>query len=859
MSAILTDKKQDRASLELLYMISRELAAQLDLRELLERVLQLTLEKVGAHSGSIIVLDEEDALIDGAVAYNGVLLNHSDVKLDAAFERGLAGWVFKNRQAASLPSTHEDERWLRQEGNEFDAETRSAISVPLVARDRIVGVMTMVHHETGYFGEEEMTLLQTIGDQAGIVVENARLFTAEQERRRFASTLQEIARTINSTLDPALVFPQILEQLERLVDFNSASIYIVEDDQLRLVAARGYEETEALLDLAIPLDPELLLGRVVKTGKPIVIDDVQRDERWTQIDELQETQRIRGWIGAPLIVRELAVGLINLGSLSVGAYSSAEVEVVSAFADQAAVAVANAKLYSEAQRKVKAMVALAETAQVITASLNLDEVLDRILQQTMDCMDVEAASLALIDEASGDLEFKVAKGERASDVVGIRLKKGEGIAGWVAEHNEPLLVANVQADQRFSSKVDEQVGFETRVVAAAPIQVKEKTIGVLEAVNPRHSEISEEQTELLMGIAAQAGTAIAHAQLFAEIQTAQLRYAGLFEDSIDPILITDLKGKITDANHRAETFLGYPRKELLGESVLKLHLPDYEQLPDDLSLLKAGQTVSYDTQANHHQGHILAIEVHAKRIDIGQLPFLQWILRDISERLELDELRADLTSMIFHDLRSPLGNIISSLEVMENSISETDEALHSVVSIAQRSSRRASRLVESLLDLDRLEAGQAVLEMSDASIGSLIAEAVEEVHPTAEAKGHVLQFDLAKRLPHITMDVDMIRRVLINLLENAIKYTRSGGRITMATHKTDDELVVSVKDSGIGIPADDRQRIFDKFIGINQVSRRKSRGIGLAFCRLAVEAHGGRIWVESEEERGSTFLFTLPI
>jgi PAS domain S-box-containing protein len=362
-----------------------------------------------------------------------------------------------------------------------------------------------------------------------------------------------------------------------------------------------------------------------------------------------------------------------------------------------------------------------------------------------------------------------------------------------------------------------------------------------------------------MGIAAQAGTAIAHAQLFAEIQTAQLRYAGLFEDSIDPILITDLKGKITDANHRAETFLGYPRKDLLGKSILKLHLPDYEQLPKVLSLLKSGQSVSYDTQANHRQGHTLAIEVHAKRIDIGQTPFLQWILRDISERLELDELRADLTSMIFHDLRSPLGNIISSLEVMENSISETDEALQSVVSIAQRSSRRASRLVESLLDLDRLEAGQAVLEMSEASIGSLIAEAVEEVHPTAEAKGHVLKYDLAKRLPHITMDVDIIRRVLINLLENAVKFTRSGGRITVTTHKTDDELVISVRDSGIGIPARDHQRIFDKFIGINQASRRKSRGIGLAFCRLAVEAHGGRIWVESEDESGSTFLFTLPI
>jgi NtrC-family two-component system sensor histidine kinase KinB len=853
------DKRQDRDALELLYQISRELAVQLDLRELLERVLQLTLEKVGAHSGGIIVLDEDEALIEGAVAYNGIVLDHSDAKLRDAFERGLAGWVYKNRQAVIVPSTHDDDRWLRQPDNEFDAAPRSAISVPLMARDRIVGVLTMVHHDSDHFGEDEMVLLQAIADQAGIAVENARLFTVVQGRQRFASTLQEIAQIINSTLDPALAFPQILIQLERLVAYDSARIYILEDDVLRLVAARGFEDTETALGLTAPLDPELLLGRVVTTGEPMVITDVQQDERWANIEELPETQQIRGWIGAPLVVRDLAVGLLNLESHQVGAYGPAEVEVVSAFADQAAVAVSNAKLYSEAQRKVKAMIALTETARVVTASLNLDEVLDRILQQTMDYMEVAAASLALLDEATGALEFKVAKGERALEVIGIRLEKGEGIAGWVAEHDEPLVVPNAREDPRFSPKVDEQIGFETRVIAAAPIHVKERTIGVLEAVNPKHGEFTEDQIELLLGIAAQAGTAIAHAQLFSEIQTAQLRYAGLFEDSIDPILITDLAGTITDANRRAETFLGYPRQDLLGKSVLKLHLPDYEQLPEDLSLLKSGQTLSYDSQAKHSQGQNLAFEVHAKRIDIGQLPFVQWILRDVSERLELDELRSDLTSMIFHDLRSPLGNIISSLEVIQGSISESDEAVQSVLSIAQRSGRRASRLVESLLDLDRLEAGQAVLDKSPAAIRSLIAEAVEEVHPAVEAKGHVLQFRLAKRLPKIEMDVDMIRRVLINLMENAIKYTSSGGQITVETRKSGDDLVVSVKDSGIGIPPTDQPRIFDKFIGIRQDSRRKGRGIGLAFCRLAVEAHGGRIWVESEEGKGSNFLFTLPL
>lgn len=859
MSAESNAMERDRASLELLYSISRELAAQLDLAELLPRVLQLTLEQVGAHSGSIIVLDEKGILTEGAVAYNGEVLQDSAERLADPFERGLSGWVFEHRQAAFVPSTHEDDRWLRQPGNEFDESPRSAISVPLVARERVVGVLTMVHPDADHFGEEEMTLLQAIADQAGIAVERARLFTAEQERRRFASTLQEIARTINSTLDPDQVFPQILEQLERLIAYDSASILVKQDDQLRLVAARGFADCEAALGLTIPLDPELLVGCVLTTGQPMVVYDVQQDDRWMQIDKLSETSQIHGWIGAPLVVRDRAVGMLNLDSHRVGAYGPAEVEVVSAFADQAAAAVANAQLYSEIQRRVQAMVALAETARVVTSSLNLDEVLQHITQQTKESLDVEGTSLWLLDEVTGDLEFKVASGKVANNMTGIRLRSGEGVAGWVVEHDEPLLVADVQGDPRFSRKVDEQVGFETRAIAGAPIRVKGRTIGVLEAVNPRRDEFMQEQMELLKGIAAQAGTAITHAQLFAEIQAAQLRYAGLFEDSVDPILITDLGGTITDANRRAETFLGYPRKELLGISVLSLHLPDSGQLPDNLSQLKPGQTLAYESQAKHSKGFSLAIEVHAKRIDIGKQPIVQWILRDISERLELDELRADLTSMVFHDLRSPLGNILSSLEVMQTSISEENDTLQSVLSIAQRSGRRASRLVESLLDLDRLEAGQAVLEKTRAAIGVLVTEAVEEVHPTAEAKGHVMKFDLASNIPDVEMDMDMIRRVLINLLENAVKHTRGGGQVTVAVREKDDFIVVSVKDSGRGIPPRDQQRIFEKFSRIGHESRLKGRGIGLAFCRLAIEAHGGRIWVESEDREGSTFFFTLPL
>jgi NtrC-family two-component system sensor histidine kinase KinB len=682
-------KERTKASLDLLYSISRELTAQLDLRELLQRILQLTLQAVGAPAGSILVLDERGEVTEGAVAYGGKVHDHTAEQLRDTYEQGLAGWVVENREAVLITDTLNDPRWLQKPEQQDEEETRSAISVPLVARDRVVGVLTLGRRKPSHFTSEDLALATSIADQAGIAVNNAHL-------------------------------------------------------------------------------------------------------------------------------------------------------------------------YAVSQRQLKAMKALSETARAITSSLEVGEVLQRITEQTMKSLDVEAASLALIDDGSDELVFRVASGRSANQVVGTRLKKDQGISGWVVQNEEALFVKDVQADPRFFSEIDERLGFKTRVMACVPVQVQNETIGVLEAINPSTGTLLPEQVDLLIGIARLAGTAIFHAQLFEQTQAARQRYAGLFEDSIDTILISDLDGQITDANRRAENFLGYTHDQLTSKKIFELHEADRERLPERLHELETVEAISYDSNAIHQTGRQLPVEVHVKRIRIGTVSFLQWIMRDISERLELAELRTDLTSMVFHDLRSPIGNIISSLEVLEATIADSDETIQSVLSIAMRSSRRASRLVESLLDLDRLETNRAVLNKSQASIGALVAEAVEEIHPTAEAKGQLLRMELPPHLPTLEMDVDMIRRVLINLLENAIKYTRSGDQITVCASARDGELLVSVSDSGPGIPVEDLDKIFDKFTRVTKDDRPKGLGLGLAFCRLAIEAHGGKIWVESEEGRGSTFSFTLP-
>ncbi len=495
----------------------------------------------------------------------------------------------------------------------------------------------------------------------------------------------------------------------------------------------------------------------------------------------------------------------------------------------------------------------------LTAQLDLRELLQRILQLTLQAVGSPAGSILVIDDSGQAREGAIAFEGKVHDhsMEQLRDTYEQGLAGWVVENREAVLVEDTHKDKRWLRKPDEGQG-EAGSAISVPLLAGERAVGVLTLVRRQARPFTQDDLALATAIADQAGIAVSNAQLFEETQSARQRYASLFEDNVDSILITDLEGRVTDANNRVGSFLGYSAEELGKLSIFSLHDPDTDQVPDDLSRLDPSEPISYDSHARDSHGRKLPVEVHVKRMALGSGGFVQWILRDISERLELAELRTDMTSMIFHDLRSPLGNIISSLEVLQASIGDDDETIQSVLSIASRSSRRASRLVESLLDLDRLEQNRAVLEKTEASIGGLIAEAVDEIHPTAEARGQFLRIDLPPRLSPVTMDVDMIRRVLINLLENAVKYTRAGDHIDVSAKIANEHLEVSVRDNGPGISEKDQERIFDKFFRLSGDSRPKGLGLGLAFCRLAVEAHGGQIWVDSEEGRGSTFTFTLP-
>jgi signal transduction histidine kinase len=280
----------------------------------------------------------------------------------------------------------------------------------------------------------------------------------------------------------------------------------------------------------------------------------------------------------------------------------------------------------------------------------------------------------------------------------------------------------------------------------------------------------------------------------------------------------------------------------------------------DIEKLKAGVTMSYEAVLKSRTGRSIPIQVQVRRVVFEEAESLQWLMRDITERKDLDTLREDMLSMIYHDLRSPLANIVSSLDVLNAMGSDQEnETIQSVTAIARRSTDRIQRLLSSLLDINRLELGQAIISQQSIEAAKLAEEVIDEVRPMVESRHQLLTNRSPEKLPSVWVDVDMIRRVLINLLENASKFIPPEGKIELGAKRDGKLLQMWVQDNGPGIPVADQERIFDKFTRLKEEGSPNGLGVGLAFCRLAVEGHGGKIWVESQPGKGSKFIITLPV
>lgn len=683
----------------------------------------------------------------------------------------------------------------------------------------------------------------------------------EDRTRSLLELLINVSREVATALDLRTVLQRLLFAAIQYVGGERGSIVVLDDmgkpvDATIVYGKQFHDHTTQQLRETMERG---LAGWVVQHRKSALVPDTSKDDRWLRrADDSVEKSGAKSAICVPLVARERLVGVLTLVHSVPNAFNEEHLDLMQTIADQASVAVLNARLYTESQRTARVMSALAEGAAAINTSLEMPDVWRRILNQTMQALQVETVALALLNTGGNDLVFHAAAGHNSGNIPGRHIPAGQGLAGMVIRQGHGLVVPAVKAESHFGEE-DKFVGIDMRALAIAPIQSQGKVIGVLEAFNPISGAFDPDAMVVMTGLGSLAGTTIQNAELFERLQKAHKHYHELFEDSVDTILITDWEGRVLEANRQAVKLSGYSVEQLHSMSIDQLHEVNWNKTGLNFEALKRDQECDYETSIHRQDGGATPIEVYARRVEFEETDSIQWILRDISERKELDSLRDDMTSMIYHDLRSPLGNIVSSLEMMSGLI-PADETLTTMFNIARNSTARIQRLVNSLLDINRLEAGHQIVDQNSVDPVALVREAIRDVEPGVNGRQQTLINKATNVLPLIWVDVDMVHRVFINLLENAIKFTSVEGRIEIGAQTTDGVFVKFwVRDNGPGISTTDQERIFDKFTRLRGRDRPGGLGVGLAFCRLAVLGHGGEIWLESEVGKGTTFWLTLPV
>lgn len=679
-----------------------------------------------------------------------------------------------------------------------------------------------------------------------------------------------------ATLDELLLLA--LNEFTRLLKLPHGCVLLLDDERLHI-------EMVSVFPPRVKLPPPMevsaspLLQQLVETRTPQYIAEVASVPQFDAIVPLFATEQVHSLLVLPLIAQDAMIGLLLLASSNSSVpVSNSALGLARVMAGQFAASIAAFRITESAQRRSTELLTLSEIAATITSSLDPHEVYRLVQQKLNEHFNVEAGSLLMIDEDNGDLVFVMRLEGGEEQLSGWRVPKGQGIAGIVAQTRRYELVRDGEHDPRIFRGVSEALGTVTRSLLCAPMLVKDRAIGVVQLLNKRDGAFTDEDGDRLTRMATTIGIAIENARLFQQVTNGRDRLEAILNSTTDGVLMVDLNGVVVTANPMAAQVLRMPREQIVGEELPRLlealHAQAHEPVPVQLNEQHTTDVVELELSGHgpfRFVRYFLLPVRDASGAAIGRLILFQ----DTTQAKDLEQLRDDYTGMLVHDLRAPLTAIMNGVLMVKRGLGgpvspQQDELL----AIAHQGTQTMLEMVNTLLDIAKMEQNSMSLDQVLVAPDTLINEAQQRLRASMQGQNMRLALQIEPQLPLIYADRDKIVRVLQNLIDNAIKFSPSGRTVTaganMFAHANERLpvqvpplapgafIVLWVKDEGPGIPAQYHARIFEKF---GQAGSRRARGtgLGLTFCKLTVEAHGGTIWLESNEGQGSTFAFALPL
>jgi PAS domain S-box-containing protein len=747
---------------------------------------------------------------------------------------------------------------------------RSGVAFPVLVEGEVVGVLeafTRSHEPRD--GELEL-VLNALGAQLGQFLrrkraedERVQLLQRERQARTEAeaavATLRKLQRVSEAALERqslAELLDTLLQRITEVLEADTAAILLLGDDGNLHVRATAGLEDGARYESSIPLG-EGLAGRVAATREAVVVPDL------SQVEARSPVLRHRGinsLAAIPLVAEGRATGVLLVGSEAFAQFADEDVTLLGLIADRVALTINQAALLDAEHAAQERLQFLGEASALLGSSLDVDVTLERlgnlVAGRVADwCaihLTTEAGQLRLVSISHPDAE-RAAQATAAVAGTAPSPDATTGV-GKVVRTGEPELYpvippALVEGPAR-------EAGIHSCIIV--PLQARGRTFGAMSLVwAETAASYDERDLDFALDLAHRAAIAIDNAQLYKAAED-RAQAARVLASVGDGVFLVDRHGYVRTWNRAAAAATGLRAGDVVDRLAVEA-IPGWAAIVTRVPIVTAGSaSARAESLPLNPGGREVWLSIHGVVVPDG----IVYAFRDLTEERALETMRTEFVSTVSHELRTPLAAIYGAAMTLRRSdVSLDDDQRANLLDVVSAEADRLARTVNDILWASRLDTDSLHVNIQSCDPRTLAADVVQAQRAHLDP-GHEIVLTVEEGLPHLAGDPDKVGRVLINLVDNAVKYSPDGGRVDVDVRTAGSQVRFAVTDRGLGIPPAEQRRVFEKFYRLDPNMNRGvgGTGLGLYICRELVRRMEGRIWVESHGlGRGSTFNVELPV
>jgi len=751
---------------------------------------------------------------------------------------------------------------------------RAVMMVPLAAGGDVFGAVSLASKRVAAFDATDVESAAELARPLASALEQRRLLGESGRQSEALAALLATSRLITSRLDLPSVLDRISRSVTGLIGGTGCGIALLDETGSRLVQAASHGvSSEEWRALAVSVG-EGIIGHCAATGQPIRVDDVRTDPRSAR-REVDEREGIRSMLCVSLRGGGSLLGVISVFSPRVAAFTAHDQRVLEAFAEQAGVAIHNARLFEESVRRAGETRALVEAARAVTATLDLERTIRVILEQGRRVLNVDSCGLLTLDPVTRELTMAASLDLPAEMFSRIRLREGQGITGLAVLERRPVQSHDLFNDPRVQTPdVARASGF--RSMLSVPLRVGDSAIGAINILRRDPHHFSDEEEAVLVALADQAAIALEHARLYQRLEgmvaertrelDRQRRFVEVVLEQL-PLVVF-----VLDPGQRVVRVNGEGARLCGGAVPLGADIADVVPLAvplvrDALASGRGGTTTEeltlggearvlrltaapFDPEAGAGRHAVLMVEdvTRAKQLERQML---------LTERLTT---AGRLAAGVAHELNNPLATIAGCAESLQARLREHDgtrgpelDDFPTYLALIEGEAYRCKEITGSLLQFVR-EPGS---HRAPTDLNALVTKAMELLSHQSRFTESRIVSELVPDLPSVSVNEGQLLRVFLGVAANGLEAMEGRGRLTVRSRARRGHVEIEFEDEGPGIPDEILGRIFDPFFTTKPPGQ--GTGLGLAIAQGIVADHDGHIEVTSRVGKGTTFRVVVPV